>query len=107
MEGKDVRPEVEKRIGSVRADIFNARRAQSLEEPVGERLAVTTKRNGLSAHWTSGHAIGSRSTLVAGTAARVKRSYASRELPDRPCCAQKRAPIIRVVFPELRAMTGE
>jgi hypothetical protein len=37
-----MRPEVEKRIGSIRAEKYNARRAQSLEEPVGERLAVTT-----------------------------------------------------------------
>src|ERR1700754_1794687 len=46
-EGNDVRPEVEKRIGSIGAEKYIARRAQSLEEPVGERLAVKTARRPL------------------------------------------------------------
>jgi hypothetical protein len=65
-DGNDVRPVVEKRIGSIRAEKYIARRAHSLGEPVGGRLAV--KRRG--AHWTSGDAIGSRSTPASGTAAR-------------------------------------
>jgi hypothetical protein len=51
---------MEKRIGSIRAEKYIARRAHCLEEPVGERLAV--KRRG--ALWTSGDAIGSRSSPV-------------------------------------------
>jgi hypothetical protein len=39
-DGNDVRPEVEKRIGSIRAEKYIVRRAHGLEEPVGERLAV-------------------------------------------------------------------
>ncbi|GGC33740.1 hypothetical protein GCM10011400_20430 [Paraburkholderia caffeinilytica] len=46
-DGNDVRPEVEKRIGSIRAEKYIARRAHRLEEPVGERQAVKTARRPL------------------------------------------------------------
>jgi hypothetical protein len=57
----DEKPEVEKRIGSIRAEIGIARlKTRSLEEPVGEHWPRITRRG---ARWTSGDAIGSRSAV--------------------------------------------
>ncbi|MFB9126906.1 hypothetical protein ACFFYR_28455 [Paraburkholderia dipogonis] len=103
MEGNDVRPEVEKRIRSIRAEKYIARRAQSLEEPVGERLAVKTARRPLDFRPRDRFAQHAR---IRHRCAR-KRRYASRELPDGRRCAQKRVAIIRALSPLLCAKAGD
>jgi hypothetical protein len=92
-DGNDVRPEVEKRIGSVRAKKYIARRAHSLEEPVGERQAVKTARRPLDFRRRDRFAQHASHPAPL----RAQKSYASRELPGGQCCAQKRALIIRAL----------
>ncbi|MFM0120228.1 hypothetical protein P0D73_15375 [Paraburkholderia sp. RL18-101-BIB-B] len=102
-EGNDVRPEVEKRIGSIGAEKYIARRAQSLEEPVGERLAVKTARRPLDFRPRDRFA----QHALHPAPLRAKRRYASRELPDGRRCAQKRVAIIRALSRLLCAKVGD
>ncbi|WCM22059.1 hypothetical protein NDK50_01390 [Paraburkholderia bryophila] len=100
-DGKDVRPEVEKRIGSIRAEKYIARRAHSLEEPVGERLAAKTARRPLDFRLRdrfAQHALHPAPLRAQQPGNNHEQpGYASRELPDGRRCAQKRALIIRAL----------